>query len=217
MEIFYGISLLVSHYKDKDAIINVLTKDCLLTLNFRGGYNYKNKKIIFTKPYIIGNFEVYKGKVGGYKFKDCEVLEYNDSINESFNKLICADTLSEVILKTIDGIDLDEKFLNNTIDIFRKINTEKNEYLNLSNYLIYVIDKLGIYPTLDKLKDELSLNNNQNNDTDSINYELVKLIKNKKLEVPKVNVNQIFKQISFNLIKFIVSQFQINLNCLKMY
>lgn len=143
MEKIEGISLLVSKYKEKDAIINILTRDGFVSILGRGVYNYKNKNFVFTTPYIYGQFEIYRGGIGGYKLKDAKVYQfYIENLNE-YSILISCDSLSEILLKTKDGIDDYPSLYNIVLEFFENIN-EKNAFKKLTNALIKLTILLGI-------------------------------------------------------------------------
>ena len=123
MEQIEGITLSVSHYKDKDAILNILTKNGVVVVLGRGIFDQKKPLRVFTSPFLHARFEVYKGKVGGFKLKDGQILKFYNENYLDFNLLGALDFISELTLKVIDGID---------------------DYSSLYNYLKETLDKLSI-------------------------------------------------------------------------
>ncbi|MBR1581635.1 MAG: hypothetical protein IJ656_01245 [Bacilli bacterium] len=104
MEEIQGITILISKYKEKDAILNVLTRNGFYEILGRSIFDFKSKNFIFSKKFINCKYEIYKGGVGGYKLKDGTFLkEYVNSNN--YNSLIALDYIEEIINKTRDGID----------------------------------------------------------------------------------------------------------------
>lgn len=155
MEEIYGISVLISHYKDNDAILNILTKTSLYKVLLRGGFNIKNKNLIFTKPFIEGNYELYKGKVGGYKFKSCEVIDYHDKISASFKKVLSLNIISEVILKVCDGIDDFEILFNKFKETLSKLENN-NEFQTINEFLSKITCLLGINPLFENTNSDIN-------------------------------------------------------------
>ncbi len=149
METIRGFILLVSHYKDNDAILNILSKNGIYSYLGRGFYNLNSKNLILTESFIEGDFEIYKGKVGGYKIKACKIINYFSNYSKSYKKSILFNLISELTLKTYDGISDFNALYNLTIFVFKGINDTNIEF----NYAILFIGKyfnlLGIKPLFD--------------------------------------------------------------------
>ena len=143
MEQIEGIILSVSHYKDNDAILNILTADGMYVVLGRGIFNSKKPLRIFTTPFIRAYFEIYKGKVGGFKLKDAKVIRFYNEDYLNFNMLSSLNFLSELTLKTIDGIDNFGKLyslLVNTLDAINK----NFSLIYLTDYFLKLLKLLGL-------------------------------------------------------------------------
>lgn len=144
MEEIEGISLLISKYKDKDGILNILTKNGLYSVLGRGIFNFKSKIFSFSSPFLHAKFEIYKGNVGGYKLKSGTIISsFNDLKIYDYNKAIILDFLSEIILKAKDGIDDFEALFNMTLNLLRNLNKE-DSFKILSYFLIKLSFLLGL-------------------------------------------------------------------------
>ncbi len=150
MEQFLGITLNVSHYKDNDAILNILTNNELISCLGRGIFKQGNKNLIFTESFIKAEFELYKGKVGGYKLKDGKIISHYENYSKSFKKCALFNLISEIILKTRDGVTFNANLFDLVDKTLEGINDSKIEF----NYAIYFILKyleyLGIKPLFEK-------------------------------------------------------------------
>jgi len=102
-----GIIISISHYKNNDAIINILTKDGILTVNGRGSFLLKNPTNKYLKQFLYGEFDLYQGPTRGYKLRECRVIEQFDSIFRDYKDLMILNFLSELtFILTIDNSDL---------------------------------------------------------------------------------------------------------------
>lgn len=150
MEQFLGITLNVSHYKDNDAILNILTSNELISCLGRGIFKQGNKNLIFTESFIKAEFELYKGKVGGYKLKDGKIISHYENYSKSFKKCALFNLISEIILKTREGVSFNFELFNLVDKTLEGINDSKIEF----NYIIYFIlkylDFLGIKPLFER-------------------------------------------------------------------
>lgn len=143
MEKIDGISLLVSKYKDNDAIINILTNEGLISALGRGILNYKSKNFIFSSPFIYAEFELYRGNVGGNKLKTGKIFKiFNDYTND-YTILVSLNFLSEIILKTIDGIDNFSSLYLNTLHFLESLYIH-NTFKELSIFVIKLTHLLGV-------------------------------------------------------------------------
>ncbi|MDY2728387.1 MAG: DNA repair protein RecO C-terminal domain-containing protein [Candidatus Onthovivens sp.] len=143
MEQIHGITLLVSKFKDNDSILNVISEKGPYAILGKGILNYKSKNFKFSHAFIECDLEIYKGKIGGYKLKDGRICQDFTSLNYDYNFLVYLDFISELTLKTVDGIDNYEKLF-----IILKITLEnlKSGLSQLAYYLLVLLDLLGIKP-----------------------------------------------------------------------
>ena len=150
MEQFLGITLNVSHYKDNDAILNILTNNEIISCLGRSIFKQGNKNLIFTESFIKAEFELYKGKVGGYKLKDGKIIKHYENYSKSFKKCALFNLVSEIVLKTRDGVSFNANLFDLVDKTLEGINYSKIEF----NYIIYFILKyfeyLGIKPLFEK-------------------------------------------------------------------
>ena len=143
MEKIEGVSLLISKYKDNDAIINILTNNGLVSVLGRGILNYKSKNFIFSSPFTYAEYEIYRGNVGGNKLKTGKIYKiFNDSTND-YSKLLALNFFSEIILKTIDGIDEFSTLYKNTLNFLESIN-QNDIFKELAIFTIKLTHLLGI-------------------------------------------------------------------------
>ena len=142
------------HYKDKDAILNVLTKDGLVPILGRGIFDQKKPLRIFTSPFIKANYEIYKGKVGGFKLKDGKILKFYNENYLDFNLLSTLDFISELTLKTIDGID-DFRALYNLVDSTLNKVVEHFDKLILVEYFLNILKLLGLKILIENFEDQI--------------------------------------------------------------
>lgn len=120
MTLVDGIIINVSKYKDNDAIFNILTKNGIVTALGRGSLKLSNKTNRYTRPFIYGQFDLYTGKIGGYKIRDCKIYTDFSSIFSGFEDLLILDFVLELTFKMLvenifyDGFfELLLKFLSN--------------------------------------------------------------------------------------------------------
>jgi len=158
MEQFVGLIISVNKYKDNNGVINILTENGIVSILGRGIYKDDNKNHIFTNKFIYANFDVYKGKVGGYKLRTAKIIKFYPSAIESYEYLLALDYLSEVVYKTIDDVladeDLDFKsnLLHTVIKTLDYMIETRRIYASLSYFSSTLIKELGIKPNLNKLE-----------------------------------------------------------------
>lgn len=150
MEQFLGITLNVSHYKDNDAILNILTSDELISCLGRGIFKQGNKNLIFTESFIKVEFELYKGKVGGYKLRDGKIISHYENYSKSFKKCALFNLISEIILKTREGVSFNLELFNLVDKTLEGINDTKIEYNYTIFFILKYLDFLGIKPLFER-------------------------------------------------------------------
>ena len=143
MEQIEGITLSVSHYKDKDAILNILTKNGVVVVLGRGIFDQKKPLRVFTSPFIHAKFEIYKGKVGGYKLKDGQILKFYNENYLDFNMLGALNFISELTLKVIDGID-DYLTLYESLENTLEELSSNFDKIHLTSYFLIILRLLGL-------------------------------------------------------------------------
>ena len=150
MEQFLGITLNVSHYKDNDAILNILTSNELISCLGRGIFKQGNKNLIFTESFIKAEFELYNGKVGGYKLKDGKIISHYENYSKSFKKCALFNLISEIILKTREGVSFNFELFNLVDKTLEGINDSKIEFNCIIYFILKYLDFLGIKPLFER-------------------------------------------------------------------
>lgn len=139
MELFEGIIVTLSHYKNDDAVIGVLTKNGLMTVDGRGSYKPSSKTNKFLHPFLYGQFEVYKGPVGGYKLKDCNIIEMFDGSFSGYEDLIFSQLISEISFKMmVDNPDLTGYF-DNLLNFLKFYKKSTNKYILVCYYIAQLL------------------------------------------------------------------------------
>lgn len=154
MEEIEGLSLLVSKYKDNDGVINVLTPNSIVPILGRGIFKYSSKNFICSNSFIYGKFEIYKGPVGNFKLKSFYQIKNFTSLSSNYNYLVILNLISEIILKTEEGItDSYNICLEKVLSLLESFNESNDECLfNTSIFLLDYLKLLGIKPEFNVFK-----------------------------------------------------------------
>lgn len=143
MEKVLGISILVSNYKNNDAVINILTKDGLISVLAKGLKNSKSKIYQLNNCFVYGEYDLYKGPTNGLKLRDCLIFNNYSNIFNTFEDHVIFDFLSESLFKTtIENCEF-EKYFDLTIEFLEAY--KKNKTINYALVLYYLaqIEKLN--------------------------------------------------------------------------
>ena len=153
MEKFKGIIINLSKYKNYDVVINVLTNDGLFSVIGRGSFKNSSKTNFIIHPFLYGEFEVYKGPVGGYKLKDCKVIEFFDKYFESYEDHVFAQFITELTFKmTVENSDLSGCF-DDLLAFLNKYKVSENKYSLICYYFALILKRNGVFLNLDNCVD----------------------------------------------------------------
>jgi DNA repair protein RecO len=164
MEQFVGLIISVNKYKDSNAIINILTENGIVSVLGRGIFRDDSKNHLFTNKFIYANFDVYKGKVGGYKLRTAKIIKFYTSAISSLDYLVALDYLSEAIIKTIDNVISEEdlgvrsnllSYVTKTLDYMVE---SRRIYASLARFASLLVKELGIKPNLTNVINKASQN-----------------------------------------------------------
>ncbi len=150
MQEFEGIIVSVNKYKDNDAILNVLTKDSLISILGKGIFKETNKNHKFVNKFIYGLFDCYEGPVKGLKLRNVQIKEFYPINFKSYTSLIIVDFLSELIIKTSENNDCCFLF-NNLLKILNILKKKNDDSVLFGSALIFLfsyIENLGIKPIM---------------------------------------------------------------------
>lgn len=162
MEQFVGLIISVSKYKDNNGIINILTENGIVSVLGRGIFKNDNKNHIFTNKFIYANFDLYKGKISGYKLRTANIIKFYPSALESLEYLLALDYLSEIVFKTIDDVlvkqDLNYKnnLLFTIIKTLEYMIETRRVYASLAFFVTKLIKELGVEPDFNKINNKAS-------------------------------------------------------------
>ena len=97
-----GIVLRVVPYKEKDAMITVLSKDGLSSFLARGIFKIDSKNALLTNLYTKAIFELTESKNGYFSLKSGKILNSSSLFMNDLETLLSLDALGELLLKTSD-------------------------------------------------------------------------------------------------------------------
>ena len=103
-----GIVFRIVQYKEKDAMITILTKDGFVSFLARGVLKIDSKNAVFTNLYTHAIFELQESKNGYLSLKSGKIINSPNYFMNSLEALLSLNAINEIVLK----ID-DEKALKN--------------------------------------------------------------------------------------------------------
>ncbi len=102
---FEGIVLRVTPFKEKDAMVNVLTSTGVLSFMARGVLSIENKNAASLTQYAFSRFEFSEGKGTGLSLKNGTLIKSYDESFKSLDRLAALSVLGEL---TLHGVGEDE-------------------------------------------------------------------------------------------------------------
>lgn len=133
-----GIIIRCSAYKDYDAMINLLTKEGLLSFKARSVFKYENKNSILSTPLLYGDFTFSDNKDKFLLYKEINPLFDSRKYLNDLKILSFVNLINEIILKLVSEEDL-VKIYEDLIFILKNI-----ENINLNLSISYFISKVLI-------------------------------------------------------------------------
>jgi len=156
MDEFEGIILSCNKYKEFDGVLNILTKNGIITVLGRSIFKEENKNHMFCNKFIRANFDVYNGKTNGYKLRTAKVLFYYPLYINNFLIFTIYDYLSELINKTIENGDFTFLY-NKLIFCLDNLINSDNPYIDASYFTSFLIQTLGIKPNFESFNSEADI------------------------------------------------------------
>ncbi len=101
---FEGIVIRVTPFRDNDAMVNVLSKDCFRSFLARGVLKYKSKNAPSTNLFSKSRFQVSKTKEG-YSLRSGELLCSYPNIKNNISVLAVCDLIGELTNKLLQNDD----------------------------------------------------------------------------------------------------------------
>ncbi|WP_311480407.1 DNA repair protein RecO [uncultured Anaerococcus sp.] len=126
-----GIVLREFKYKESSKIIEVFTKDMgKISINCQGVLKKNSKNLALTNRFILASFDLYRSGKDFYGLREGLVLNPYYKSNKNFDIILYKSAICDLLLRTIDHIQVDTVFtlLTNSFDAFEK--AEKN-YINI--------------------------------------------------------------------------------------
>lgn len=163
MEIVSGFVLSVNQYKDYDAIINVLTKDLVVSFEAVSLFKTNKKFINDLQVFSAGEFELYKGKTSNFKLKNCKInLSLYQETFKNKELLFPYEFIKEVIIKNPPIDDLEKFYIlfDITSQFLIKDYTNSIVYLILFISFYLKLSGFSISNTIDQLTN-LVINKNK--------------------------------------------------------
>jgi len=143
-----GVIIRISQYKDNDAMINVLSKDKVISFYARGVFKTNSKTAILNSLLSYGEFTFLDYK-DLFSFKEFSpIIDMRNYLNE-FGNLVAINFINEVTLKLYN----DEDMINiypYLIDIIKRLSDKKISVLLLLKYLCISLRLTGFGLEVDK-------------------------------------------------------------------
>ncbi len=117
-----GIVLKVIPYKEKDALVTILTKEKIISFLARGVYKLNSKNSLLTNLYTKATFELIEANNGFFSLKGGKVIHLASSFLDDLDKVLALDAIAELIIKTSDSnnISMLYPFIDNCYHLMMK-------------------------------------------------------------------------------------------------
>ena len=152
MEEINGIIISVTKYREKDAIINILTKDKVFTVQGRSSFSVTSKTFPLIKLFTKGTFELYKGNTANFKLKDGNVEEYYfNYFEDNYFGLVTSNFIEEITVKMLIDNEINKYnyiLLEKFLDYYSKYS--KNRYFLVLLYFAKLLKINGISINFDE-------------------------------------------------------------------
>lgn len=106
---FEGIVIRVTPFRDKDAIVNVISKDKLRSFLARGVLKLESKNAPSVNMFVKSRFQVSKGKEG-FSLRVGELLNSYEKIKTNLNALAVMDFVGELTNKMIQADEVESLY-----------------------------------------------------------------------------------------------------------
>lgn len=142
-----GIVLREFKYKESSKIIEVFTeKHGKISVNCQSVLKKNSKNLALTNRFILASFTLYKSGKDFYGLREGVVLNPYYKSNKNFDIILYKSAIADLLLRTIDTIQIDTVFtlLTNSFDAFEE--ADKN-YINIFlGFLLKYISFSGFKP-----------------------------------------------------------------------
>ncbi|MCQ2794648.1 MAG: DNA repair protein RecO [Bacilli bacterium] len=137
-----GVIVRVTPYKESGAMINLLTKDQLLSFHARNIYKVDDKNILLTTPLMYGDFTFSDNKKSTLTFKEMSPILDTRSYMNNYAKLAAIDFLNEVTIRLFPEDEMPKIFpyLVKTLELIQE---EKHVAILTLTYLATSLRLLG--------------------------------------------------------------------------
>lgn len=138
-----GVVMRVTPYKESGAMINVLTKDKLLSFHARNIYKVDNKNILLTTPLMYGEFTFSDNKKDLLTFKEMSPILDTRTYMNNYTKLAAIDFINEVTIRLFPEEEMPKiyPYLIKTLEL---IKDEKRVASLLLTYLATSLKLTGL-------------------------------------------------------------------------
>lgn len=126
-----GIVLREFKYKESSKIIEVFTEDLgKISINCQGVLKKNAKNLALTNRFILASFDLYRSGKDFYGLREGIVINPYYKSNKNFDIILYKSAISDLLLRTIDTIQIETVFtlLTNSFDAFEE--ADKN-YVNI--------------------------------------------------------------------------------------
>lgn len=126
-----GIVLREFKYKESSKIIEVFTKDMgKISINCQGVLKKNSKNLALTNRFILASFDLYRSGKDFYGLREGLVLNPYYKSNKNFDIILYKSAICDLLLRTIDHIQVETVFtlLTNSFDAFEKA---RKNYVNI--------------------------------------------------------------------------------------
>lgn len=126
-----GIVLREFKYKESSKIIEVFTKDLgKISVNCQGVLKQNSKNLALTNRFIHASFTFFRSGKDFYGLREGVVIDPYYKSNKNFDIILYKSAIADLLLRTIDQIQIDTVFtlLKNSFDAFEKA---EDNYINI--------------------------------------------------------------------------------------
>lgn len=160
MEKVTGIIVSYNKYKDNDIIFNVLTENDFISFIGLGSSKTTSKTFNLLKPFIYGEFELYKGPTLHYKVKDSKILNNYSLKFKQYDDVIILDFLVELTFKFL----IENNDYTKYLDLLKSVldNYDSNSKVKYSLIIYYFAQLIKLNGGAFNLSSCIHCNNNSN-------------------------------------------------------
>lgn len=142
-----GIVLREFKYKESSKIIEVFTKDLgKISINCQSVLKQNSKNLSLTNRFILASFTLFRSGKDFYGLREGLVLNPYNKSNKNFDIILYKSAISDLLLRTIDQIQIETVFtlLKNSFEAFE--NAEANHINIFLGFLLKYISFSGFKP-----------------------------------------------------------------------